>query len=584
MGKTKNSTSFTLYKWTLSYFKPFLFYTLVFVICGGIMIYGELAIPRRMGYLIDNVSQLKDTGLLKKEILILTALAAVIILVKSIYYLLEQVIVNKIIKNQQMDLIRKLQTLGFSYYEKVSTANILFIFENAVTQVQKTYNFLFPQFIYSFVQFVVPSIILIINVPIFFVASMVGNIIYVLINGYANKKIEYYLDLETKADETYQNNLYNAISATNELKVTGASDWFLNRTIKSFDEYRIQRMWSIFWRHYRFSSVGFSLTISIVLFYFLGFKLIQTGQLTVGDFVGYSFLMGLMSRGFSVFFYIVPAQKHALKYAQYIYDFLQLEPEVEDNGNKELDKSDLNMVLKDISFKYSEAEDYIIKNISLDIPTGKKVALVGESGSGKTTLLKLIGRFYDVTSGEISIGTQNIKNLSLVNLRENLAYVFQETQLFNMSIKDNIKFGNFEATDEEIIEVAKLANIHEFIIGTENGYDTIIGESGVSLSGGQKQRLSLARMLLKNSPIVLLDEATSALDNITEENIKNSLDLALKDKTVITVAHKLSTIKDYDLIVVINKGEIAEQGDYDTLMSNKSLFYNLVIRGDEDGE
>lgn len=584
MGKIKNSTSFTLYKWTLSYFKPFLFYTLVFVICGGIMIYGELTIPRRMGYLIDNVSQLKNTGLLKKEILILTALSAVVILVKSMYYLLEQVIVNRIIKNQQMDLIRKLQTFGFSYYEKVSTANILFIFENAVTQVQKTYSFLFPQFIYSFVQFVVPSIILIIKVPIFFLASMVGNIIYVLINGYANKKIEYYLDLETKADETYQNNLYNAISATDELKVTGASDWFLNRTIKSFDEYRIQRMWSIFWRHYRFSSVGLSLTISIVLFYFFGFNLIQTGELTVGDFVGYSFLMGLMSRGFSVFFYIVPAQKHALKYAKYIYDFLQLKPEVEDNGDKDLDTTDLNVVLKDISFKYSEADDYIIKNISLDIPVGKKVALVGESGSGKSTLLKLIGRFYDVTSGEISIGKQNIKNLSLVNLRENLAYVFQETQLFNMSIKNNIKLGNFEATDEEIIEVAKLANIHEFIIDTENGYDTIIGESGVSLSGGQKQRLSLARMLLKNSPIVLLDEATSALDNITEENIKNSLNLALKDKTVITVAHKLSTIKDYDLIVVIDKGEIAEQGDYETLMSNKNLFYNLVIRGDEDGE
>ncbi len=576
----KNET-LNLFLWTLSYFKPFILSTIAFVLCGGIMILGEITIPRRMGYLIDNLSIFSNKERFVKEILILVVIIILIMIAKSIYYMLEQIITNKIIKNQQLDLINKLQTLGFSYYEKVPTGNILFIFENSVAQVQKTYNFLFPQFIYSLVQFTVPSIILIIQQPIFFFASMVGSVIYAVINKVANHKIQYHLDLETKADHIYQQSLYDSISATNELKVMGAENWFLEKTISNFNKFRIERMWSIFWRHYRFTSVGFSLTISMVLFYIFGLDLIKTGEITIGEFVGYSFFMGLMSRGFSVFFYIIPAQKHALKYAKYIYEFLHLEPDVKDCSTHTLNKDNLDITFTDVTFQHSK-DVVVIDNTTFKIPQGKKVAFVGESGSGKSTILKLIGRFYDVTGGEIKIGDQNLKDLSLNNLRSNLSYVFQDTFLFNMSIKDNLRFGNLNTTDEEIIEACKASKAHEFIINLENGYDTIIGESGHDISGGQKQRLSIARMLLKNAPIVLLDEVTSALDNITEMEVKKSLDELLKGKTIITVAHRISTIKDYDLIIVLEKGKIVEQGDYERLMNNKNVFYSLVLRGEKN--
>lgn len=571
-----------LYLWTLSYFKPFIVLTLLYVICGGSMIWGELMIPRRMGYLIDSVVPLKKMAPLINQIFILCGIIIVILIAKAIFNLLEQIISNKIIKNQQTDLMEKLQKLGFSYYEKVPTGQILAIFENAVGETQQTYTFLFPQFIYALAQFMVPSIILIFSEPIFFFAAMVGNVIYFFLNQTTNKKIQYYLGIETKAAQVSQKSLYDTIEATTELKAMGSKDWFINRTIEDFNKFRIARMWSTFWRHFRYTTVGFTLTISIVLFYFYGLNLIQSGKLLLGQLVGYSFLMGLVSRGFSVFFYIIPAQYNALNYAKYLYEFLNLEPDVkEDDNNLEVQINKFDIEFKNVSFAYKDDEP-IINDISLTIPAGKKTAIVGGSGSGKSTILKLIGRFYDAKEGEILIGGYDIKKLKLKNLRQNFGYVFQDTYLFNMSIKDNIKFGNLSATEDEIVQAAKRASAHQFIVDTENGYDTMLGERGVRLSGGQKQRISIARMMLKKPQIILLDEATSALDNVTEAAVKQSIEELSAGRTVVTVAHRLSTIREYDSIIVLEAGKIAEQGTYQSLMDKKGLFYGLVMRGAEN--
>lgn len=571
-----------LYFWTLSYFKTFILLTILYVLCGGGMILGEITIPRRMGYLIDNVIPLKNMKLLKNQVLILCGIVVLILIVKSIFNLLEQVISNKIVKNQQTDLMVKLQKLGFSYYEKVPTGQILALFENAVKETQQTYTFLFPNFIYSLAQFAVPSIILILEQPLFFWAAMIGNIVYVFLNQTANKRIQYYLGIETNAAQVSQKSLYDAIEATTELKAIGSKDWFIDRTIEDFNKFRIARMWSIFWRHFRYTTVGLTLTISIVLFYYYGLNLIQSGNLLLGELVGYSFLMGLVSRGFSVFFYIIPAQYNALNYAKYLYEFLNLKLDVvEDSNALEIQINKFDIEFKNVSFSYGDNPP-IINDISFTIPEGRKTAIVGGSGSGKSTILKLIGRFYDVTFGEILVGAHDIKKLKLENLRRNFGYVFQDTYLFNMSIKNNIKFGKPNATDEEVIQAAKRACAHEFIMDTEEGYDTILGERGVRLSGGQKQRISIARMMLKEPEIILLDEATSALDNVTETSIKKSIEDLSAGKTVVTVAHRLSTISEYDSIIVLDAGKIAEQGTYEELMDKKGLFYGLVMGGEQN--
>lgn len=228
---------------------------------------------------------------------------------------------------------------------------------------------------------------------------------------------------------------------------------------------------------------------------------------------------------------------------------------------------------KDISFKYKDS--YILKHFNLTIPVGKTVALVGESGSGKSTIADLLPRFYDVNEGEITFDDLNIKDLTLRDLRDQIAIVSQESILFNDSVRNNIAFGMENVTEEDIIRAATIANAHDFIIRMEEGYDTNIGERGNKLSGGQKQRLSIARAVLKNAPVLILDEATSALDTESEKIVQEALNNLMKDRTSLVIAHRLSTIKNADSIIVLHKGEIAEQGTHEELINRKGIYYNL---------
>jgi subfamily B ATP-binding cassette protein MsbA len=228
---------------------------------------------------------------------------------------------------------------------------------------------------------------------------------------------------------------------------------------------------------------------------------------------------------------------------------------------------------KNIYFKYKD--EWVLKNINLFIPKGKTVALVGESGSGKSTISDLLPRFYDIQEGEILFDDVNLKEASLIDLRSHIGMVTQESILFNDTIRNNIAFGLTTAMNEDIIEAAKIANAHDFIMALDNGYDTNIGERGNKLSGGQKQRLSIARAVLRNPSILILDEATSALDTESEKLVQDALEKLMKNRTSLVIAHRLSTVKNADLIIVLQKGEIAEQGTHDELIAKKGMYYSL---------
>ncbi len=235
-----------------------------------------------------------------------------------------------------------------------------------------------------------------------------------------------------------------------------------------------------------------------------------------------------------------------------------------------------NIEFKNVIYGYGDG-DNVLKNVSLKIRKGQTFALVGPSGGGKTTICHLIPHFYDVREGRILIDGIDINNITRDSLRKNIGIVQQDVYLFNSSIKDNILYGRLDATDEEVIEAAKRANIHDYVMTLPSGYDTVIGERGVKLSGGQKQRLSIARVFLKNPPILILDEATSALDNATEIMIQQSLDELCKGRTTLVVAHRLSTVKNADEIAVVSGGEICEQGTHDTLIE-KGGIYSMLHR------
>ncbi|MBP6903645.1 MAG: ABC transporter ATP-binding protein [Bacilli bacterium] len=259
------------------------------------------------------------------------------------------------------------------------------------------------------------------------------------------------------------------------------------------------------------------------------------------------------------------------------YNIMKIEPKIVSPENGII-KNDFigNVDFIDVKFSYNQNDNqYVLSNFTLSIPAGKKVALVGETGVGKTTISKLIPRFYDVEEGQVKVDGIDVRDYNLFNLREAIGHVQQDVFIFYGTIKENILYGKPNATMEEIIEAAKKARIHDFIMTLENGYETITGERGIRLSGGQQQRIAIARLFLKNPKILILDEATSSLDNITETLIQKSIDDLAKGKTTIVIAHRLTTIKNADEIIVIGKNGILERGKHEELINNKGYYSSL---------
>jgi subfamily B ATP-binding cassette protein MsbA len=268
--------------------------------------------------------------------------------------------------------------------------------------------------------------------------------------------------------------------------------------------------------------------------------------------------------------------KNGLAAAERVFEILEVENTIVNKANAVVKNSfDSSITIANINFKYEE--ENVLKNFSLEVPKGKTVALVGQSGSGKSTIANLLTRFYDVQEGSVKIDGIDIKDMTLESLRDLMGLVTQDSILFNDSIKNNIKLGKQDATDEEIIDALKVANAYEFVAALPNGIDTNIGDAGGKLSGGQKQRLSIARAVLKNPPIMILDEATSALDTESEKFVQVALENMMQNRTSIVIAHRLSTIQKADKIVVMHKGEIVEQGTHDELLTLNGTYSKLVM-------
>ena len=252
--------------------------------------------------------------------------------------------------------------------------------------------------------------------------------------------------------------------------------------------------------------------------------------------------------------------------------------DLKDEG-KMIIPSNMDITLKDVSFAYDKK--VVLDNVSLKIKEKSMVAFIGPSGSGKTTVCKLIARFFDVDKGEVILGDKNVKDYSINSLMKNFSFVFQNVYLFNDTIKNNIKFGKDNATDEEIIEASKKACCHDFIMSLPNGYDTVLDEGGNNISGGEKQRISIARAMLKDAPIIILDEATANVDPENENLLTNAFNNLTKDKTVIMIAHKLNTVKNADKIIVLNNGHIEEEGKHEELIKNDGIYSHFIKEREE---
>ena len=311
-----------------------------------------------------------------------------------------------------------------------------------------------------------------------------------------------------------------------------------------------------------------------------GGYLIANNEMSAADLAMYALYIGIFISPIQILVELMDMMQKGLSGFRRFLDVMETEPEIQDAPDAvELKDVKGRVCYEDVSFHYSDDETTVLSHVSIEIPAGKSVALVGPSGGGKTTICSLLPRFYDVTGGRVTVDGQDIRSLTLKSLRSQIGVVQQDVYLFSGSIRDNIAYGKPDATEEEIIEAAKCANIHDFIMELPDQYDTFVGERGARLSGGQKQRISIARVFLKNPPILILDEATSALDNESERWIQHSLEELSKNRTTITIAHRLSTIKNADEIIVITENGIAERGTHETLLEKNGIYagyYNMT--------
>ncbi|MBC5663998.1 ABC transporter ATP-binding protein [Dorea sp. NSJ-36] len=308
--------------------------------------------------------------------------------------------------------------------------------------------------------------------------------------------------------------------------------------------------------------------------------LIAHGQMEAADLAMYALYIGIFISPIQILVELTEMMQKGLSGFHRFLDVIDTEPEIVDApGAEELTDVTGHVCYEDVSFHYSDDDTSVLSHVSFEIPAGKSIALVGPSGSGKTTICSLLPRFYDVTGGKITIDGKDIRNLTLESLRETIGLVQQDVYLFCGTIRENIAYGKPGASQKEIESAAKKANIHDFIMGLPDDYDTFVGERGTRLSGGQKQRISIARVFLKNPSILILDEATSALDNESERHIQKSLEELAKNRTTITIAHRLSTIRNADEILVVAESGIEERGTHEELLKKDGIYahYNEMV-------
>jgi ATP-binding cassette, subfamily B, heavy metal transporter len=311
---------------------------------------------------------------------------------------------------------------------------------------------------------------------------------------------------------------------------------------------------------------------------------ITKGTSTIGDFVMINALMIQLYMPLNFIGSSYREIKQGLIDVEGMFGILRQNAEIADKpGAPEFKPAKGDIVFENVSFAYDAARP-ILKNISLHVPAGKTVAIVGPSGAGKSTISRLLFRFYDITAGRILIDGQNIADVKQESLRRAIGMVPQDTVLFNDTVRYNIRYGRPDATDAEVEEAAKMAQIHKFVMSLPKQYDAMVGERGLKLSGGEKQRVSIARTILKGPPILVLDEATSALDSLTEQDIQNELKRISKNRTTVVIAHRLSTVVDADEIIVLEKGQIAERGTHKVLLKKKGLYADMWNRQQEADE
>ena len=563
----------------ISYYKPYMgtFTTDMFFAFVDSLI--ALIIPLAVRYITSNIMEIKSEGSLNRIFLIGSALIVLVMIqFGARFYItnIGHVMGAKMEYDMRAEIFSHYQKLSFSFYDEQKVGQLMSRITSDLFEISELLHHGPENLAISFIRIIGAFIILSrISIRLTVAAFVLVPVMFVYA-FFLNKRMKRAFrenrakiaDINTQIEDNLSGIRVVKSFANEEIeneKFKEGNDGFLNAKKNSY----------FYMGFYHSGMNAFTMLINIVVIMTGGVMLIKD-MVSVPDFIAFLLYINIFTDPIRTLIDFTEQFQNGYSGFERFVEILETNPDIRDAPNA-VDLVDVkgDIVFDDVSFKYKDTAHRVLRHINLEVHSGEYIALVGSSGGGKTTLCSLIPRFYDVTKGCIKIDGKDIRDIRLKSLRDNIGIVQQDVYLFAGTVYDNIRYGKPNATEEEIIEAAKSANAHDFIMELPKGYDTDIGQRGIKLSGGQKQRLSIARVFLKNPPILIFDEATSALDNESENIVKESLEKLAKNRTTFVIAHRLSTIRNAERILVLTENGIEESGTHDELIAKNGVYAQL---------
>lgn len=558
-----------------SYYKPHKKLFALDMICAFFMAAIDLAFPMVTREFTENIIPDGDM----RQLYIITVIMILLFILRAVFnYIVDywgHVVGTRMEYSMRKDLFSHLQTLPFSYFDNVRTGHIMSRIVNDLREISELAHH-GPEDLFLSTVMLIGSFILMITID--WRLTLIVFIFVPLMIFFAltkRKKMNTAFRDVRKKVANVNAQVENSISGIRVAKSFTNEQHEMDKFEVGNWEFKTSREFAFKSMAEFFTGMNFlSNMLNLVVISFGGI-FIHKGYMNIPDLVAFLLFVNYFMQPIRRLTQFTQQFQSGMAGFERFIEILNIKPNIIDSPNaKNIDDIRGYIEFNNVSFSYNE-DERVLNNINLNVKHGKTLALVGPSGGGKSTLCNLIPRFYEVNSGSISVDGTDVKDITIKSLRRNIGFVQQDVFLFTGTIEDNILYGNPEATEDEVIKAAKSANIHDFILSLPNGYKTYIGEKGIRLSGGQKQRISIARVFLKNPPILILDEATSALDNETEIKIQMALEELSKGRTTIVIAHRLSTIKNADEIVVLTDKGVVENGNHNELLEQEGLYSKL---------
>lgn len=562
----------------ISYYKPYKGMFFMDMFCALVLSGIDLLFPSLIKYLMDEVYSKRPANMMNIVLLTGTALLVLYLIRYSCQYYITawgHIMGARMEADMRRDIFGHLQKLSFSFYDNANTGKLMSRVTNDLFDISELAHH-GPEDLFISIVKILGAVIIMLTMDIKLTLILLGLMLLIVIfTGYYNLKMRSVFAKNREKIALVNAQTQDSLAGIRVVKSFSNENIEKDKFAEGNKQFLTTKESSYTIMGQFFSGNQFLQGILYLSVLVLGGYFLSRDNITTSDLVAYILFINVFLNPIDRLVNFTEALQRGMTGFDRFLEIINTKPDIENNeGAIELTEVEGEIRFNDVSFSYNDKTE-VLKGINLTIPKGHTVALVGPSGGGKTTFCNLIPRFYEVNEGSITIDGKDIRRLTLESLRRSIGVVQQDVYMFSGTIGENISYGKPGASNEEIIQAAKLANAHEFIIELEKGYDTFVGERGVKLSGGQKQRVSIARAFLKNPPILILDEATSALDNESERLVQESLKILAEGRTTLIIAHRLSTIKNADNIIVLTSNGIEEQGTHQELLEKGGVYASL---------